>query len=782
MSTIIWHDKYKDKWECAFPLGNGRIAAMVYGNPSVEQIQINEESLWSGKQIEEEYKPSKEVLAQIRSLLLAEEYEKAAELCRNTYLTDPPFVRFYESFGDIFIDFKNDSEYRDYRKELELRDAVVRVAWTKAETQYKSEAFISEAYDALVYRVCTNGLPFSCDVTIKRGQDAYTSSLDDHTLLMNGQLVFQEEKKYGAGGEGMSFGARIYVDSDGKVTASKSSISVKNATFVTVFGAFATNYNVELFDIDESIPYKKKLQETIEKVKAADYEKIKQEHIRSHKKQFEKVFFELDAPDNSLLPTDERIERLCREQGSDLDLEVLYYNFDRYLLLESSGKNAVLPANLQGKWCNKFRPEWGSDYHSNINLQMNYWPAGPSNLLETMKPFVHFIKMIRTFGQVTAKKLFDANGWVINHTTDVFGRTGVHDSVDCGFFPMAGPWLCLNLWEYYEYTNSVDVLKEIYSILKESCQFVREYLTEGENGMLVTAPSNSPENWFFYTDKNGEKKRSMITYGATMDNEIIYALFTRTIYACEKLCCDKELADVLQQILKRLPPLRISQRYGTICEWIQDYEETEPGHRHISHLFGLYPGDQINETDENIFKAAERTIERRISHGSGGMFGWTNAWGMNFYARLKNGEKALELYRVILKELTYENMFDKALIEPPVFQIDGNLGAAAGVTELLLQSHLGNPDQRILEILPALPKSWKSGRICGIRARGNFECDIQWQDHKPVKLAVTSHDANVLRIKINEPMRNFKTDKEYTLEDSVLKMKLDKQETVIFNF
>ncbi len=774
MSTKLWYDEFINDWMWALPLGNGRIGAMQYGNPHCEQIEINEESLWCGRQIKEKYHASPEALEEIRRLVREEKLKEAATKARETFLSDPPVVRSYESFGEIFIDFFDKSPYTNYRKELELGEAITRIFWTKSKINFKSECFISEDYDGFVYKVESDNKPFSCNVSIKRKQDAYSSCINDDTIIMNGRVTYYTHPNYGEGGEGMSFGAKLRIKTDGELSHDHSTITVTDATYLIVYAAFETNYDVNKYDIDEALDFKTKLNKTIENLVNTDYEKIKETHISTHQKWFCNVELNLEETEFSSLPTNKRLKELNWDEY-DPDLFSLYYNFGRYLLIESSGKNARLPANLQGIWCHDFNPPWGSDFHTNINLQMNYWPSESANLSKTSAPFIHFMKMVSSFGHDTANELFGARGWVINHTTDAFGRTGVHDSVDCGFFPMAGPWLCLNLWEHYEYTNSREYLEEIYPILKGSCEFVQDYLTENEKGQLITSPSNSPENEFYYIDANGEKQESMFTEGATIDFQIIYALFTRTMHACKILNKDEKFSKALSDVLEKLPPMEISERYGTIREWIKDYEETEPGHRHISHLFGLFPGDQINESNLEIYEAAKRTIARRIENG-GGSTGWSRAWTICFYTRLKDGENAYTHLKYLLKKCTANNLFD---IHPP-FQIDGNFGGVAAITEMLLQSHLGSPDSRILELLPALPDDWKTGSVKGIRARGNITIDISWKDSTLKSARVTAEENSTLRIKLNDKTKNLKANKQFTIEDNVLKVELSKGEIVEF--
>lgn len=751
MSTKLWYDRYVNDWIHALPLGNGRVGAMFYGSPDRDIVEINEESLWSGRQIRETNHATPADLAEIRKLIFEDRLQEAARLSRETFLADPPRVRFYESFGEIFVDFADKSEFTDYYKELELTTGIASASWRKGSAAYKTECFVSEAYDALCYRV-TCDTPFSCTVTMKRGQDAYTAAVANDTLVLNGRTTYAPHPHYGDGGEGMSFGARIKVITDGSFEELHDHIAVTDATCVTVYGVFATNYNVDIFDIDEEKDYRAVLTACMDKLPGATYGEIKSAHLRDFGKLTSAVSFELDAPRYEGEPTDVRLAKVKSGERVDTDLQTLYYHYGRYLLLTSSGMKATLPANLQGIWCNGFRPPWGADYHTNINLQMNYWPAETGNCSDTVKPLIHFMKMLSRFGEQTAREEFGARGWCINHTTDVFGRTGVHDSVDCGFFPMAGPWMCLNLWEHYEFTGDTGYLKEIYPVLTGSCRFLLDYLCEAPKGYLTTSPSNSPENSFFYTEPDGERRSSMLTQGATIDFEIIYALFTRTAHACG-LVGDTDFADELKAALKRLPPLRVSEKYGILCEWIQDYDECEPGHRHVSPLFGLHPADQINENDPVIYEAARNTLKRRLTYGGEGgagchNVGWSQAWMINFFARFGDGEAAFERVQGLLQNCTADNLMD---FHPPrLFQIDGNLGGAAGITEMLVQSHLGSPDDRTVTLLPALPSAWPTGSVKGVKARGGITVDMAWRDGRLTEATFTSPVTRDLRVKLPE--------------------------------
>ncbi len=800
MSTRIWYNKYNtgydninNQWMRAVPLGNGRVAAMLYGNTDTEIIQINEESLWSGRQVEEKFSADENTLPTIRALLAEGKFREAAAFCAKTLMASPLSVRQYQTFGDVLVDFSDKAPAEDYMKELELSTAIATMSYKKNSTSYKTETFVSSRYDALVHRIDATS-PFGCRVTMKREKDAFTTTVDERTLLMKGQIHYTPSPRYGEGGEGLSFGARFYFDTDGKLACEDTAIVVTNATYLTVYGAFATNYNVEKYDVDETKSYRARLDEIINGIKNLPYEQVKREHIEDYQELFNRVKFEIKDEVNvetkrheggstyvqgfSLSdPTDLRVEKLRYHAVDDPDFYTLYYNFGRYLLISGSGPRATLPTNLQGKWCGDLYPTWGSDYHVNINMQMNYWPCESANLSETFNPVIHMMKMLSKFGVRTAKELFGASGWVHMHTTDIFGKTGTHDNADCGFFPVAGPWNCLNLFEHYEYSGDENYLREIYPIMMGSCEFFNDFLIE-KDGYLITSPSNSPENMYYYIHpETGERLRTMICEGATMDFEIIRSLFVRTLWTAKRFGEDEKKIAMIENVLAKLPPLRVSQ-YGTVAEWMDDNEEVEPGHRHISQLFALFPDNDINETKPEIFEAARKTMERRLSHGGGGT-GWSIAWFVNFYARLRDGEGAISCLDKLIKNFTYYNLFD---LHPPypLFQIDGNFGGTSGIVEMLLQSHVGEIGEKIIEILPALPKKWNKGSISGLRARGNFTVDIEWDKAAATRVRILAVNGGVVRVKESDTMR-LTPNKAHTVENGVITISVEKGEVVEFN-
>ncbi|MDM8003640.1 MAG: glycoside hydrolase family 95 protein, partial [Bacteroidota bacterium] len=476
---------------------------------------------------------------------------------------------------------------------------------------------------------------------------------------------------------------------------------------------------------DRTIDPRKDCSDAISKASWKSFAKIRKEHIAEHSSMFSRVSLSIGGdPALDELTTDERLRRF-QSGGDDPGLIATYFQYGRYLLMGSSRQPAQLPANLQGIWNKDLAAPWNSDYHTNINLQMNYWPAEVCNLTETTEPLTRFMEELTVPGSVTARETYGAKGWTMHHTTDVFGKTAVIDGVYWGMFPLGGAWMTLPLWEHYEFTNDTAYLREhAYPVMKGAAEFIRTFLVPDSQGRLVTVPSYSPENSYIDPVSGKEFK---LTYAPSMDNQIIREVLGNCRKAAAILGVDREWADSLQTILDRVPPDRVASN-GTIAEWIEEYAEAEPGHRHMSHLFALHPGTQITPGTPELYAAARKTLERRLENG-GGHTGWSRAWIINFYARLGDGDEAYKHLRLLLEKSTLPNLFDN---HPP-FQIDGNFGGTAGLAEMLLQSQNGT-----VQILPALPAAWPEGEVTGLKARGNFEIGIKWRNGVAEKITVKS--------------------------------------------
>ena len=735
---LLWYDQPASKWEEALPIGNGRLGAMIFGHPFQECIQVNEESLWSGAPINSNNPKAIHNLDKIRELILSHQYQAAKKLAAETMVGTPPCVRSYQTLGNILLDYSI-QDTTQYSRSLNLNRGICTTQFLSQGIGYKQEVFASAVDNVIVTRLSSSQAEgLSVLVRLTRDKDIQLS-VQDNEIILEGQVIDEDDPRSGPGGKHMKFAAKLCIlHEGGNLIAKDGGIYIDKANQATLLFTAATDYQLSQLNFDRSIQPLNVCNQILEKACQQSYDALLARHTEDHTSVFNRVSLDLGETAQASLPTNRRLEAV-KAGAEDPDLIALYFQYGRYLLMNSSRTPGVLPANLQGIWNKDYNAPWGSDFHTNINLQMNYWPAEVCNLSETALPLIQFMEKLQTPGSVTAKEMYHSRGWTVHHLTDPFGRTAVMDGV-WGCFPMGGPWMTFPIYEHYAFTKDKKFLEETaYPILKSSAQFVLDFLIKDKKGQWVTAPSNSPEN--AYIDPVSGKAID-ITYAATMDIQIITELFNNCILSSSILEKDKAFADSLQQVLKELPPVKVSPSLGGIQEWIEDYKEADPGHRHISHLLGLHPGTQITPSTPDLFAAAQKTIDLRLSAG-GGHTGWSRAWIINFYARLLDGNNALHHIYELLKKSTHANLFD----DHPPFQIDGNFGGTAGIAEMLLQSHAA-----YIHLLPALPEAWHTGSFKGLKARGNFEISCTWKENRLQEATLTSLAGEECKLRTEVPV------------------------------